>query len=548
MDQTVEAGCDDNLDQRLVSSSGKAAISGKKNHALDDNKQVMKSVPENYDPFAMFKMGVKSSKDLLSADMMRAEKDNLPEWIRHPKFIEYQITSNATQSGDKLLHSLSIHQSIVKNLEKDGIAHLFPVQTSIIPLLLHGIECGLMSRLNDICVCSPTGSGKTLSFAVPIVHYMIRRQPRDTRALILVPTVELANQVYEIFLSLCKGENIHCALLGGGQVDNEILVLSKKSKFGFVQHPQVVVSTPGRLAHILEVPDALCLKNLRFLVIDEADRIMDLIKQSWLGKLKEKIPSWQPTGRVTLQHLCEPQIIVQKLLFSATLNPDPEKLKDLELFQPRLFIPKIAAKNEVVTSARTAKYTIPNTLSEYTVQCKTNLKPLFVVSLLAKLGVKKALCFTGSAESARRLHFVMKYYVENDVLKAPCLEFSSLLPKKARKRNLSEFTSRAECFLVASDAAARGIDAVDIEVIVIYDMPQYIEAYIHRAGRASRAGKEGSVYSLVSEDDVQSFKKLFKRAGLKVPQDYKTDNACISDLSVNYENALSYAQRFLQKR
>lgn len=509
----------------------------------EKHKDMDQSTETYYDPFEIFKKRMKSSNKRLTEDMITAVRDGLPEWVKYPKFIRNDFASKEEISDDTDFMS-SIDSIIKENLQRIGIKQLFPVQTDVMPMILKDFVCEGTYRPNDICVCSPTGSGKTLAFAIPIVQYMLALKPHDTRAIVVIPTIELAKQVHDVFVNLAKGCNIQCALLGNGQVENDIQLFRKKTKYGFDRTPEIVVSTPGRFAHLLEIPELLSLEGLRFLVIDEADRVLQLVKQSWLSKLKAKVPHWSSNGRVSLQELCKPGNNVQKLLFSATLNPDPEKLKELDLFQPRLFVPEPDLLKKLKNRfSKVSQYVIPPTLTQHSIQCKANTKPLVVVSLLSQLKVKKALCFTSSAESARRLHIIIKYYHEKNLLESPCLEFSSLLTKKIRKRNMNDFMTKPSCILVSSDAAARGIDATDIEIVIIYDMPQYIEGYIHRAGRASRAGKKGSVYSLVTDDDDKAFKRLFRKAKLQIPEYYEIDQNAISGLSNNYADSLSYCQK-----
>nr|XP_039265460.1 ATP-dependent RNA helicase DDX51-like [Styela clava] len=511
----------------------------KKNQDVESVSRVGTEGNNKYDPFEVLKMRLKAPKGGLNFEMFKVDH-KLPEWIENPYWIDIDI--NNSEDFDLTC----FHELVQKNLKEMGIFKLFPVQTSLIPALLYNSKCFMISRPNDICVCSPTGSGKTLAFAIPIINCLLESPINGTRALVVVPTIELAKQVHGVFLTLSKGSNIKSILLGGSQIETEKYLLSKKSKFGFEIFPDVIVTTPGRLAHFLEVPDLLHLNKLRFLVIDEADRILDVIKQSWLQKLRYHLPqSEQSTAEnATLQDLINPKRSVQKLLFSATLNTDPQRLKTLNLFQPRLFLAKPATENRSVSL--TSQYITPPTLHEHTVICETNMKPLIVMGLLITLKVKKALCFTRTAESTRRLHHLIKEYSKFNILSIPCLEFSSLLTKRERKRTMNDFNSKKECVLVCSDAVARGIDAEDVELVLLYDSPLFIETYIHRAGRASRAGKEGSVYSLINPTEVSRCKKIFRKAGRQLPDECTVDKDTISRLSVDYEKILSNVQNILQ--
>jgi ATP-dependent RNA helicase DDX51/DBP6 len=169
--------------------------------------------------------------------------------------------------------TFEIHPKLMNNLKKSGIVELFPVQHFVIPYILRG---------RDVGVCAPTGSGKTLSYLIPIIQSLIGRSVVRLRALIVLPTRDLAEQVYQVALQFCKGTGIKCAAIYGHvpfKVDQETLIDGEESAV------DVVIATPGRLVDHLRETNRFTLQHLRFLVIDEADRLQMESFQDWIAKV-----------------------------------------------------------------------------------------------------------------------------------------------------------------------------------------------------------------------------------------------------------------------
>jgi len=214
----------------------------------------------------------------------------LPQWLTNP-----MIINDVAESDSHLSCFDLIHKTIQGNLSEMRITKLFPVQEKVIPVILkdvvHGTgEVNFIPR--DICVSAATGSGKTLAFAIPIVQALLGRNQRVTQALVVLPTRELALQVYSVFLSLCKRTNIRCKLLtgaGGSNKDGNSII--SKNFYGVSYAANIVVATPGRLVDQLKSDDGWSLKYLRFLVVDEADKMMVNMKQNWLKEVEKSVTS-----------------------------------------------------------------------------------------------------------------------------------------------------------------------------------------------------------------------------------------------------------------
>ena len=339
----------------------------------------------------------------------------------------------------------------------NGIESFFPVQAEVIPAVLQSASNGYLMgqggyRPKDICVSAPTGSGKTLSFVIPIVQVLLDRVVCQVRALVVLPTKELAQQVSKVFNIYTDGTGLKVVLITGQKSfakEQEMLVQKKVT--GYCSLADIIVATPGRLAdHISKTP-GFSLTQLRFLIVDEADRMIDDMHQNWLNQVVKAAfqaeneagsnTLFQRTkpGPVTAASCCYPQIPLQKLLFSATLTQDPEKLQQLGLFQPRLFTSVYSEKKTLRDGTETKedceeKYTLPEGLSQSYVPCDLNSKPLLLLHFMLTKKFTRVLCFTNSREASHRLFLLVQAFGGITVA-----EFSSRLPPNERQRTMKEF-------------------------------------------------------------------------------------------------------------
>ncbi|XP_023931271.1 ATP-dependent RNA helicase DDX51-like [Lingula anatina] len=228
---------------------------------------------------------------------------------------------------------------------------------------------------------------------------------------------------------------------------------------------------------------------------------------------------WLPIETINASRLDMP---LHKLLFSATLSQNPEKLQQLNLFQPKLFTAGLKERVEIesvnLTSEKTGeedglarieggfvgKYTTPVGLSEYFIQVAAQDKPLVVLHLMHHLKFRHVLCFTNSVEATHRLFLLVKLVGGLEVR-----EFSSSLHAIKRNRILKQFAAGKIDLLVCSDAMARGMDVDNVQYVLSYDSPPYIKTYIHRVGRTARAGKVGTAVSLCEKKENELFPAEF---------------------------------------
>uniref|UniRef100_A0A669PDY8 ATP-dependent RNA helicase n=1 Tax=Phasianus colchicus TaxID=9054 RepID=A0A669PDY8_PHACC len=418
----------------------------------------------------------------------------LPHWLAQPKLVQKRIKENLIPIRDVP----GIHPKLLKKLQMNGIESFFPVQAEVIPAVLQSASNGYLVgqggyRPKDICVSAPTGSGKTLSFVIPIVQVLLDRVVCQVRALVVLPTKELAQQVSKVFNIYTDGTGLKVVLITGQKSfakEQEMLVQKKVT--GYCSLADIIVATPGRLAdHISKTP-GFSLTQLRFLIIDEADRMIDDMHQNWLNQVVKAAfqaeneagsnTLFQRTkpGPVTAASCCYPQIPLQKLLFSATLTQDPEKLQQLGLFQPRLFTSVYSEKKTLQGGTETEqdseeKYTLPEGLSQSYVPCDLNSKPLLLLHFMLTKKFTRVLCFTNSREASHRLFLLVQAFGGITVA-----EFSSRLPPNERQRTMKEFEQGKIQLLISTDATARGIDIKGVNCVINYDTPQFIRTYIHR--------------------------------------------------------------------
>uniref|UniRef100_A0A8C0VRF7 ATP-dependent RNA helicase n=1 Tax=Cyanistes caeruleus TaxID=156563 RepID=A0A8C0VRF7_CYACU len=474
----------------------------------------------------------------------------LPQWLAQPKRVQKRIKDNLCPVRDVP----GIHPRLLKKLQINGIESFFPVQAEVIPAILQSASNGYLMgrggyRPKDICVSAPTGSGKTLSFVIPIVQVLLDRVVCHVRALVVLPTKELAQQVSKVFNVYTDGTGLKVVLITGQKSfakEQEMLVQKKVT--GYCSLADIVVATPGRLTdHINQTP-GFSLTQLRFLIVDEADRMIDDMHQNCLNQIVKAAfrgendsgsnMLFQRTkpGPVTAASSCSPQIPLQKLLFSATLTQDPEKLQQLDLFQPRLFTSVYSEKNGDGTETEqdtNNKYTLPEGLSQYYVPCDLNSKPLLLLYFMLKMEFTRVLCFTNSREASHRLFLLVQAFGGVTVA-----EFSSRLAPNERRRTMKEFEQGKIQLLISTDATARGIDVKRVNYVINYDAPQFIRTYIHRVGRTARAGETGVAFSLVLRIQERRFLQMLRDAGIQDVKKHPVKGNSLKPLVQQYEGAL----------
>ena len=362
---------------------------------------------------------------------------------------------------------LGLKEELLKGVESKGYKKATPIQAQAIPAILEG---------KDLMGGAQTGTGKTAAFALPILNRLSRTETESVapRALILAPTRELTEQVGESFITYGKFLNLRITKIYGGVKMNPQIENLKSGT-------DIVIATPGRLMDHLKQKN-IDLSNIKILVLDEADRMLDM---GFINDIKSIIESLSYKR--------------QNLLFSATYGSDIENLA------------KVILRNPVYVEV-----TKRNAAAAEVEQIVHFVDKKYRFDLLAHLITEgswyQVLIFVKTKHGAERL--------ASQLLKAgfPSSAIHGDKSQGARSRALREFKSGDLQALVATDVAARGIDLNDLSHVVNFELPQIPEDYIHRIGRTGRAGKSGKAISLVSFSEKVQLQKIEKILKYSIPQ------------------------------
>ncbi|MEK9601144.1 MAG: DEAD/DEAH box helicase [Bacteroidota bacterium] len=361
---------------------------------------------------------------------------------------------------------LGLTDPLLKAIGDKNYTNPSPIQEKSIPLILQGC---------DILASAQTGTGKTAGFAIPMIQILTKSNNsghKKIRALILTPTRELAAQVLEDVQSYSKYVNIKSTVIFGG-VNQNPQVLALK------QGVDILVATPGRLMD-LQQQGHLSLKNLEFMVLDEADRMLDM---GFLRDIK-KIIQMMPQKR-------------QNLLFSATFSRDIKKLANGLLTAPKI----VKATPENSTAERIDQ-------AVYRVDAKR--KTALVTKLIWEGNWHQVLIFTRTKHGANRLAQKL------EKVKITAAAIHGNKSQSARTKALANFKSGEVSVLVATDIAARGLDIPLLPYVINYELPNVPEDYVHRIGRTGRAGASGIAMSLVCSEEQEYLTSIEKLLGIQI--------------------------------
>jgi ATP-dependent RNA helicase RhlE len=352
---------------------------------------------------------------------------------------------------------LSLNPLLLKTLKENNWLIPTPIQARAIPPALQG---------KDILGIAQTGTGKTLAFGLPIASTL---PGSDGNALTLVPTRELAQQVAETLQIICRPFRMHtCLLIGGASMNLQIQNLRKQ--------PRVVIATPGRLIDHLQ-QGTIRLHNVKFLVLDEADRMLDMGFKPQIEKILEAVPAARQT-----------------MLFSATMPAEIRQITRKYMQSPETI--EVAPAGTVAQTVEQSLYIVSREQKK---------------SVLAKLldeSTGPVLVFVRTKRMAAQLTKMLhKTY--------PVAEIHSDRSQYQRQQAIAGFRSGKYRILIATDIAARGIDVKDIQLVINYDIPDEAESYIHRIGRTGRAGQNGKAVSIATPDQgrlVRDIERLLKKS------------------------------------
>jgi len=364
---------------------------------------------------------------------------------------------------------LNLLEPIQRALKTEGYTTPTPIQEKAIPIIL---------ERKDLLGCAQTGTGKTAAFAIPILQLLhedelFKKGPEGIKALVLTPTRELAIQIGESFAAYGKHLRLkHTVIFGGVNQRSQTDAL----KWGV----DILIATPGRLLDLMD-QRFVKLQNLKMLVLDEADRMLDMGFIHDVRKIISRIPTQRQT-----------------ILFSATMPSEISKLAEAILSTPQ--------RVEVAPVSSTA-----NTIQQSVFFVEKADKRKLLLHLLQDKSIQSVLVFTRTKHGADR---VAKDLSKNGI-HAEAIHGDKT--QGARQRALSNFKSRQTRVLVATDIAARGIDVEDLTHVINFELPNVPETYVHRIGRTGRAGASGISLSFCDEEEKEYLHDIEKLIGKTIP-------------------------------
>lgn len=504
------------------------------------------------------------------------------------------VSSNTTEP----FSDMSLSTKLQENLRRKGLKQTLAVQTAVIPLLLPGAKaCN-----GDICISAATGSGKTLAYMLPMVESLKQKITTRLRGLVVVPTRELVVQAREVAEMCATGTGLQIGTaVGNVSLSEEQERLVKRGQrydpvafkimhgeackrvnvdFGedeelqhdflsllpdhvpeFSSKVDILICTPGRLVDHIRKSRGFSLSEVDWLIIDEADRLLDESFQEWVTTLLEalhpKRSDDQKTAREKLLVSIRPsqgERRVKKIILSATMTRDLGKLASLRLKRPTLVavVDESSSNNQSAAATGAEDFELPRMLEEKAIPVGDGSeKPLYLWQLIQghvlrrdpeqnryqpcniTLRGQKILVFAHNNENASRLAYLVRGLLGTEAALVGLLTKSSTKSKDTRK-TLKSFQRGQIHILFATDRASRGIDFEGIAHVINYDVPPNITSYIHRVGRTARAGSDGTAWTLVTDTEARWFWNEIAKAeqirrGGKTVERMKIDTNSISE-------------------
>jgi ATP-dependent RNA helicase RhlE len=382
---------------------------------------------------------------------------------------------------------LGLSDEVVRGVQAAGYVEPTPIQLRAVPAILAG---------KDVIGSAQTGTGKTAAFALPILTML--KSPGKCRCLVLEPTRELAAQVETAFRDYGRFTNLRTAVVFGG-------VGYGQQKQELRRGADVVVATPGRLLDLLG-QGTLHLRDVSVLVLDEADRMLDMGFLPDVRKIIERCPKNRQT-----------------LLFSATIPPEIDRLAAWALRQPE--------RIEIGISRSPA-----DTVTHACYPVASNQKYHLLTALLERTNFDSVLIFCRTKHGADKI--AKRLRAENHSVAA----LHSNRTQRERVEALEGFKSGKYEVMVATNIAARGIDVEDISHVINYDVPQHPEDYVHRIGRTGRAQKVGDAFTLVTIEELDDLRAIERFIGQKIPR-LKLENFQYAATPMFHEESLATSRR-----
>lgn len=405
---------------------------------------------------------------------------------------------------------------LTKGLNNDlNTTQWMPIQKRFIPVILSNPH-------SDYLVNAPTGSGKTLAYALPIITLLASRHLLTTKALVVLPTRDLVDQVYQVFTKLLSFQKkYHIQDFKSPFLTVEKLEEMKKYLKHYKSHnnscyqqPDIIISTPGHLVDSIN-SHKFAMPYLEYLVLDEVDELLAIDdKDPFLKSLFYSIETLHKKPLLNLQNKnlsisLSDTIKLSKLCFSATKTSNPERLAILNMLSP-VTISTQEYESELI------KYVVPLSLTEYYLIVSKSRKISTIMYLIQKYSLKNGLIFTASLDNTEYVYKDLK----EELSKHPgiSIQIDSLSGRKSDKDRRKILNSLNQSikdqkvhFVVCTDANSRGIDIPSMDCVISFDIPIDIKSYIHRSGRTARAQMNGSVFTLVTPRQSKDFDDMIRK-------------------------------------
>ena len=391
--------------------------------------------------------------------------------------------SKTTKQTDKVtFKSLGLEDIVVKITQDLGYKEPTPIQRNAIPEAL---------KKKDVIGIAQTGSGKTAAFLLPVINSLLNTKMKDRNyyCLIIEPTRELAMQVVEVIEKMSRTlEGLtSCALIGGIDLMKQSIALAKK--------PNIIVGTPGRIVYHIKNTAGMDanINKVKFLIIDEADKLLEMDFSKELDYLFEVLPSQRTS-----------------LLFSATMSKQVESLQ------------KASLKSPVRVQEEEQKYETVATLKQQYMFIPFKKRDAYLYTLLQSLAGKAILIFTMKCSGNTKLVMMLRQLGIN------AIPLHGKMTQQKRLLALNKFKSGKRAVLVATDVASRGLDIPDVDVVINYDCPLETKEYIHRVGRTARAGKSGLAITIVTQYSIELYQRIESAIGMKLSE-YQVDESKVDE-------------------
>ena len=371
------------------------------------------------------------------------------------------------------------------------------IQKQIIPEALVG---------RDVIGLAETGSGKTAAFVLPVLQQLLKNPVRATACIILAPTRELAIQIHQVCQALGSGVGAtSCCVVGGIDRTSQAIALARL--------PHIVIATPGRLLDHLRDTKGFQLRQVRYLILDEADRMLSLDFEQELHAILDELPSQRQT-----------------MLFSATMTSQVQKLERASL------------KDPVRIQVSANKFQTPQQLLQQYMFIPAKYKDCYLTFIVNEHAGQSILIFAATCHNVQRLALTLRN------LGFPAVALHGQMRQSARLGALQKFASGGRTILVCTDVAARGLDLPVVDMVINFDLPGHGKEYVHRVGRTARAGKAGRAVALVTQYDVEVYQRLEQLLQQKLPAYPIPDEATVLILLERVSDAQRRATRELKEQ